>query len=420
MSADALRALFAARMAEAGPGPFGLAVSGGGDSMALLALASAWAGAQPGASLAVVTVDHGLRAAAAGEALSVARRAAALGLSHDTLRWDGGDGTGNLAEAAREARRALIAAWARARGIGTVLLGHTMDDQAETVLLRLARGSGVGGLAAMAWESEGAGIRWLRPLLSVRREDLRAHLDAIGWHWVEDPTNADLAHDRPKARAMLGLLGDLGLTVERLATTARHMAEAREVLDAAEGALAREALAWSPEGEARVALLPLAAAPRAVATQFLADLLAAVAGARHPPRLDGVERLHARALAGEEGGTSLHGVVARVEPGRLRLRREPARVAPPVPAADGAEWDGRWRLSSDVAVPGGAEIGALGLDGLALVERRPDQPAEVLRTTPAVRAGGLLLAAPLAGFGAGWRAARVISDPRRRRLLAPR
>ena len=128
------------------PGPVAVAVSGGGDSVALLLLLQE-TGARP---LAAVTVDHGLRPESAAEAAAVAALCSARGIAHTLLRWEEPAGAGNLQARAREARRRLIGDWARGRGIGAVALGHTLDDQAETFLLRLARGSGVDGLSGMA------------------------------------------------------------------------------------------------------------------------------------------------------------------------------------------------------------------------------------------------------------------------------
>ena len=153
----------------------GLAVSGGGDSVALLHLAVA-CGLQP----AVVTVNHGLRAEAASEAAQVAGVAAALGLSHETLLWQGWDHTGNLQDAARKARRRLISAWALQNNIASVALGHTQNDIAETFLMRLQRGAGVDGLAKMAGHWSEGGILWQRPLLGFTRNDLRLWLQAQG------------------------------------------------------------------------------------------------------------------------------------------------------------------------------------------------------------------------------------------------
>ena len=138
----------AAVMARAPAGPVGVAVSGGSDSTALLALVRAWAEAE-GRSVLAVTVDHRLRPESAGEAGVVAELCARLGVGHATRVWADAPGRGNLQASARAARQHLIGAWAREAGLAAVALGHTLDDQAETVLLRLARGSGVDGLAAM-------------------------------------------------------------------------------------------------------------------------------------------------------------------------------------------------------------------------------------------------------------------------------
>ena len=196
-----------AAVAAAPEGEIGVAVSGGGDSVALLLLLEA-AAARVGRSVAAVTIDHGLRPESAGEAAAVAALCAGRGIAHETRRWEGWDEAGNLQGRARQARRALIAGWARGRGIGAVALGHTLDDQAETVVLRLARGSGVDGLAGMAAVVRAEGVLWLRPLLGVRRAALRGWLEAEGMGWSEDPSNLDLRFDRdPRPRGAAGARG---------------------------------------------------------------------------------------------------------------------------------------------------------------------------------------------------------------------
>ncbi|RMF34544.1 MAG: tRNA(Ile)-lysidine synthetase [Alphaproteobacteria bacterium] len=299
--------------------------------------------------------------------------------------------------------------------------GHTADDQAETFLMRLARGSGVAGLGAMSEIAPQADLVWLRPLLHERRSALRDFLRARGWDWIEDPSNDDPAFDRVKARQMLETLAPLGLSAERLAQTARHMRAAREVLDATERALAHDILEITRFGEARFDAEALARAPEAIASQFLADLLAAVGGAAYPPRLDAVERLAARLTSGAEGGTSLHGCIIRRRGALVILRREPARCTEVIPAANGALWDRRWRLRSLSDIAPGLTIGPLGLQGAASLEqRRPPAPAEVLATTPALRYGAELIAAPAAGLANGWSAEFELADRRRRWVFSPR
>ncbi|MGB3147286.1 MAG: tRNA lysidine(34) synthetase TilS, partial [Paracoccaceae bacterium] len=187
----------------------GVAVSGGGDSMALLHLLADWRKAG-GPELLAVTVDHGLRPEAAAEAGFVADHCLGLGIAHETLCWTGWDGRGNLPDQARRARYRLIVGWARRHGLARVALGHTLDDQAETVLMRLLRGSGVDGLSAMADCRVEAGIAFCRPLLSVQRQDLRHYLTARSVPWLEDPTNDDPDYDRVKARQALATLAGLG------------------------------------------------------------------------------------------------------------------------------------------------------------------------------------------------------------------
>jgi tRNA(Ile)-lysidine synthase len=174
------------------------------------------------------------------------------------------------------------------------------------------------------------------------------------------------------------------------------------------------------EGEARVDPDALARAPRAVALQFLADLLATVAGERHPPRLEALERLLARLLDGAEGGTSLHGCILRTGGPAMLVRREPARAAPPVALGAATVWDGRWRILWSGPVPEGAEVGALGADGLAEAGRPSGASAEAMRTTPAVRRDGRLLSAPLSGYGPGAEVEPFSADMRRRRILGGR
>jgi tRNA(Ile)-lysidine synthase len=388
-----LAAALATGLGEAPPGPLGVAVSGGGDSVALLLLLHHHAGR----ALAAITVDHGLRPESAAEAAAVAALCARLGVPHAVRRWDGG-GTGNLQGRAREARRGLIAGWAREAGIGAVALGHTLDDQAETFLMRLARGSGVDGLAAMAPVMVLDGIVWLRPLLGVRRAALRDWLGGEGVAWAEDPSNDDDRFDRVRARAALPLLAPLGLGAERLAGTAAAMARARAALEQATAELARTCLTAGAAGDVEVAAGALAAAPAELALRLLAGALCWVSGARYRPRLASLEAALAVVAAGRLGhGLTLHGCVLRDRRGRVAIRREPRRVAAAVPLAAGT-WDGRWRLvARPEAGDGGLTIGALGAGGLAQrAEWRASGLArEALVTTPAVWRGAALVAAPL-------------------------
>ncbi|MFN6978079.1 MAG: tRNA lysidine(34) synthetase TilS, partial [Gemmobacter sp.] len=292
------------RVADAlGPGPVGIAVSGGGDSVALLVLA-----VRAGVIVEAATVDHGLRPAAAVEAAGVAALCAGLGVAHSILRWHW-DGRGNLMEAAREGRMALLSDWARGRGLPAVALGHTADDLAETFLMRLARRSGVDGLAAMAARREAMGVTWLRPLLGVRRPALRAMLRREGIGWVEDPTNDDPAFARTQARRALAALAPLGIAAETLAEVAGHLAQVRAAL-AAQTAAAAVAVFRESGGALALDRAALAAQPEEVRRRLLDSAFRWIGATAHGPRRADLARAAAAIAAG--GAATLHG--ARVLP----------------------------------------------------------------------------------------------------------
>ncbi len=392
-----------------------MGVSGGGDSVALLLLMQ-----RTGRGIAAITVDHGLRAGSAREAEAVAALCAARGIPHEIRVWRGWAGGGNLQDAARRARRGLIADWARGRGIGAVALGHTLDDQAETVVMRLARGSGVDGLSGMAATSTAEGLVWLRPLLGVRRAALRGWLEAEGVGWAEDPSNEDARFDRIRARAALPGLAALGIGSERLAATARAMARARAALEGATADLAASCVEEGVAGDLLLDPAPLAAAPEEIRLRLVAAALSWVAGAIYRPRLVRLETALAAIEAGRIGhGLTLHGCVLRARGGRIAIRRELARVAAAVPLAEG-RWDGRWQVYGAPPQAEGLAIGALGPGGLKHVGEHPEGLSrETLVTTPAIWHLGELVAAPLARpeAGFGFRRVSAVSPPWRLEIV---
>ena len=391
-------------------GALGVAVSGGGDSVALLVLAADWAAAH-GRSLAAATVDHGLRPESAAEARAVADLCAGLGIEHTTLsapdlRAEGG----NLPAAARAARYQLLAEWARGRGLAAVLLGHTMDDLAETLLMRLARGSGIEGLSAMDARRTHLGMAWVRPLLEHRRPTLREYLGSRAIAWCEDPTNQDPAYDRVKARRALEALAPLGIDVESLATSARHIARQREVLERAMAALAARARRWGALGEAWLDPGPMRDDARDTALRLLADTLQRLSGASYRPRFQPLAQALEAVFEGQRGGVTLSGCLIRPGQGTSEalICRELAACAPPAPLEPGPIiWDGRWRITA-LGAPAGATVGALGEAGLAALAAAEDwtppstwaaAPHVLRETTPAIwGADGRLLAAPLAEY----------------------
>jgi len=368
----------------------GVAVSGGGDSMALLHLAVA-CGLKP----AVVTVNHGLRTEAAAEAAQVAAVANSLGLCHTTLLWENWDHVGNLQDIARKARRRLIAACAQENKIATVALGHTQNDVAETFLMRLQRSAGVDGLATMAGHWSEGGVLWQRPLLNFARKDLRLWLQAQGKTWVEDPSNNNPRFERVRARAALTHLQPLGLTPARLAQVADHLAEARAALDVLADQWATQTLR---EEAGTVLINPaLWTAPAETQRRVLQRVILWIAPADYAPRGQQLGQLLMRLAQGQ--AATLAGVRFTQARGVLRALRE-FKVTAPRCDADQI-WDGRWRVAGDL--PQGAEVGALDTSGLVQCPdwRSTGLPRAALLASPAVWLGDKLIAAPLAGFQTG-------------------
>ena len=208
-----------------------LAVSGGGDSTALMHLCARWRNTAdtPVPDLHVLSVDHGLHPDSAAVARRVCARARALGLPCTVLRWQGDKPETGIEEAARTVRHALLAEWCMAHGAALVM-AHTLEDQAETLLMRLARGAGLDGLAAMVRETTapGAPVPLLRPLLGVSRSALRDWLREEGIDWHEDPANTDERFERVRLRRAWPHLTALGLIPEKLALSADRLRRARE------------------------------------------------------------------------------------------------------------------------------------------------------------------------------------------------
>lgn len=303
------------------------AVSGGPDSMAMMHLLARWApDRRP--PVFVATVDHGLRPEAAEEAALVAREAEALVLAHRTLVWTGEKPKAGLQEAAREARYRLLAEHAREVGASHLVTAHTLDDQAETILMRLAKGSGLTGLAGMRRERDLGGILHARPLLGRSKAELIALCRENGWRFVTDPSNADERYARVRWRRLMPLLAQEGLTARRLARLAERMAQATEALEIKAGEALADAGPETGEGEFSFEALCLVREPFEIGLRILAQALARIGlGNLRLHRLEtSLERLRAAVLAGEPLRLTIAGALLDLaRSGRLRVRPEPPR-----------------------------------------------------------------------------------------------
>jgi tRNA(Ile)-lysidine synthase len=387
-----------------------LAVSGGPDSLALMHLAARWRAALGvGPQLSVLTVDHKLRPGSREEAELVGRMAAELGLPHAILTWEGTEPrSASLQARARAARYDLMAAYCHANSIPALVTAHTQDDQAETFLMRLKRGSGLDGLAAIPERGSWAGIAVLRPLLDMPKARLVATLDAAGTFFVSDPSNIDPRFERARVRGGVEALMKLGLTPAALGLSARRLRRARQALeDAAQDFLA----AHSETSEAGYALIDraaLAAAPQEIALRALSPLIGAVGGGETKLRLAKLETLLAALAASPSKAHTLGR--CRFEPcsGRLGIFREMRGEGLPVAQLLPGErtlWDNRFRIELGAKEPGPVMVRALGESGLRALGDRSALPFALPRlagrTLPSCWRGEILVGLPRLGQAEG-------------------
>jgi len=274
----------------------GLAVSGGPDSMALLLLVDRWCCARKKANkffpnIVIFSVDHGLRAAAARECAFVMSKAKILGYKGETLTWKGEVPTSRVQESAREIRYQLLAAACHKHGIKTLLTAHHLDDQAETFLMRLARGSGVDGLCAMAGESRRYGLYLHRPLLDLEKSVLLHALQEAQWDYIEDPGNDDPRFERVRLRQHSEELKTLGLSAKMIGLGAKRLRRAKMALNEISDGFLEDNAFISEYGTARIDQLALYDAPDEIAIRALAKVLRICGGTRDVPNMARLETL---------------------------------------------------------------------------------------------------------------------------------
>jgi len=410
---DELDSLFG-RFGERTAQPCALAVSGGSDSTALMVLFADWlavSGKGP-QSHVVLTVDHGLRLQSAVEARATGARAGALGFRHAVLSWEGAKPDTSIQAAARRARYRLMQGYMAARDLATLFTAHTLDDQAETVLMRLARGSGLDGLAAMAPLSElavagvaiPATLTVARPLLEVPKARLRVTLECRGIPWIEDPSNQHAGFERTRLRAAGDTLESLGLTADALGLSARRLQRARGALKRwVDDFRAPEAgrVVVDPCGVIAIDAAALRGLPAEIAVRVLSWAVAAAGGAEEPVPLAGVETMSEALPAGAAGAWTLARAKIAASPERIVIEREPGREpAPALTLEPGAKavWDGRFLVTVGRRLRDAMEVRALGMEGVREARSAVGLPSGV--SAAAMRA--------LPGF---WRAGRLVAAP---------
>jgi len=396
-----------------------LAVSGGPDSMALLALAAEWRARHGDAtpSMSVATVDHRLRPGSADEAALVGREARRLSLTHTVLQWTDAKPETGIPDAARRARYRLLDAHARTwPGRVAVVAAHHRDDQVETFAMRLARGSGTTGLAAMPEERvllEGSPVRLVRPLLPFAKSRLLATLAERGLPFADDPTNRDVRYERARLRQTLPALEAAGIAPAAIATSARRLGEAEAALRYADERFVETlGLSFGNEVFAAFDCDAFRAGPALLRHRLLANLIARFGGDSERPQLSEIEDLAARLDAGEQNTLTLGGAMISKGARLIRVWREAGRLRQPdliLAPGESRTWDARFLVGRRPGAGGAAAVRPLGAEayakiaaGLASGGRLPARAAHAL---PSFWNGDELIAVPsLAPFAAprGW------------------
>lgn len=379
----------------AGEAVLGLAVSGGPDSLALMVLAGRWVADAPDPPrLIVYSLDHGLRPEAADEVAMVGTEAARLSLDFRGLRWAEGHPETGIQEAARQARYRLIGAAMAADNAKVLLTAHHRADQAETVLMRLAHGSGLDGLKGMQAFSEVEGVRVFRPLLDVEPAALAAVVEAAGLFPAHDPSNDDEAYERIRWRRLLPALAREGLDGAALARFAARMAEADQALAQLADAAFAELVEIDGFGAAALPLRALDQLGPATGRRVLSRILAVIGGRQKPRALGQVERLFEQITTNTlPRGTTLLGTVIRIKDDAITIAREPGRTLPEnqaLPAEGRLVWDERFEITN-LSDETGFTASATDFFPRHRLEEvlgfKVTTPAEAIRTAPVVRDG---------------------------------
>jgi tRNA(Ile)-lysidine synthase len=356
-----------------------LAVSGGSDSMAMLVLTAEWVKAKKNPSaIIVLTVDHGLRDASIGEARQVREWCTALGLCHEILTWENQKPATGIQAKARQARYDLMTAWCVQNHVPVLLTGHTADDQAETVLMRKSRTSSAASLAGIWPERDWNGVRVVRPLLNLRRQDLRNFLKSRNQDWINDPSNDDVCFERVRVRQKLA--GEVRGFVHEAQAAQSDVKRDQHLADIwCEQNLRVHELGFVDYD--RVAYLPL---PPNVQDKVIVRLLF-LCGMQNA--VERAERTELAMWLSLDAGTrrSLGGALFAKRRAQIIVGREPGRISKVpqlIPKSGQVIWDGRFRVFGPA--------GAIVTSGV-LKPRQKHMPAFIQAGFPTVMSDGLIL-----------------------------
>ena len=368
----------------AGADHIALAVSGGSDSTALMLLVHAWArGQTQPPQVSVLTVDHGLRDGSGAEAEAVSQWTRTLGQQHAVLSWSGEKPSTRIQERARQARYKLLTQWCKENGAAVFLTAHTIEDQAETIVMRLARGTGIEGFAGMRRSSLLDGIILRRPLLNISRQRLRAYLQAQNHSWIDDPSNENSQFERIRVRKAWPEIERAGLTAYALHETAYRALRADNALHAiCDDFIAAEVQRF-PEGYCAVDLQSFRKLPDELRIRVL-DRLTLIYGAGQRAELAALERLEGwvSIVEPQRKRATLAGCLIALRQKSILFGREPGRISHvPMALRGQGVWDGRWQISVDSPL---AELNVRPASLVSGVPRVKSLPAFVQAGMPAI------------------------------------
>lgn len=347
-----------------------VAVSGGSDSMALALLLSEYA-TESNSKIIAITVDHGLRAESKGEAAQVCEWLASYNIKHYTLCWEGEKKSSNLQANARKARYQLMANFCSAHNISTLLVAHTSNDQAETVLMRLMRGSGVDGLSGIPTKRViSNNVSIVRPLLHFTREELRTYLLNKKQEWLEDPSNKNTKFTRIQVRNLIQESPNPELLTKRLSDTAGHMARTRKYIEEKMRESLEGVAVFYKEGFYSIDIVKFKKLHEEERLRFLTKALQHVSGQEYKPRFENLLALHNNIISGNiKAACTLWG--CEISPSKklgeenyLFIYREPKAVEADIEISNPQFfWDNRFECVLGSMEAKNIRAGALGKEG---------------------------------------------------------
>lgn len=396
-----------------------LAVSGGSDSIALLRLAAHFQKHNDQApEFIVLSVDHKLRPDSALDAVFVAKLSESLGLEAHILSWEGEKPLSGIQEAARHARYTLMCEKCMLLGAEALVTAHTMDDQAETFLMRLKRGSGLDGLSSMSLYGAFDGFLILRPFLTLRRDALRVCLKELGQDWIEDPSNEDFHFERVRVRADMPKLSDMGFSPEHLAQSASRLLRVRQAIETQTQTAIEQQVTWYDAGCCEISNTGFSAQSEEIALRVLSHILFGVGGGEREPQLKKIEHAFGAWQALQPGeGFTLAGCRVIAKRDTTYIVRELARADAPATSrvqamrpGDKTFWDRRFLCEVSSFENDSAEcpkstdllVKALGEEGWYLAKERQtlagEMPSYIGQSLVSLWCGEQLLSVPHIGF----------------------